>query len=760
MSFRGTVAIIFTVAMVEICFSHCSQVYVVYMGRRTGSDPGEILERNHQVLASVHDGSLEKARAAHVYSYKHGFSGFAAKLTEGQASLLSKMPGVVSVFPNQKRNLHTTHSWDFMGLLSDEAMEVPGFSTRNQDNVIIGFIDTGLWPESPSFSDSQMPPVPPRWKGHCQEGEAFNSSICNRKVIGARYYFSGFEAEEGAHTIKHDLDKPQNYNSARDASGHGSHTASIAAGRYVWNMNFNGLGAGGARGGAPLARIAVYKSCWDSGCYDADLLAAFDDAIKDGVDIVSLSLGPNYPQGGYFLDAISIGSFHAVTHGIPVVTSVGNEAVQGSATNIAPWMITVAAGATDRDFTSNIVLGDGRVIEGESICVQSMNAPAMVMSASDAFAGYFTPYQASYCLDSSLNSSKVSGKVLVCRHADSSADSKLAKSVVVKAAGGVGMILVDEQDKDVAIPFVIPAATVGTKAGNMILSYINNTSNPKSLILPPKTVLGSKRAPRVAAFSSKGPSSLSPQILKPDITAPGLNILAAWSPADKNKTFNILSGTSMACPHVTGIAALVKAVHPLWSPTAIKSAIMTTATVIDKDGNFITVDPEGRVANPFDYGAGFVNPMRVLNPGLLYDASAADYRTFLCSLGYDQRTVRLVTGDNSSCPSPGVSSNFDLNYPSIAIPNLKTKQSVTRTVTNVGKPVSVYRAIVSPPPGIEVTVVPRFLNFSSWGQKMRFTVTFKVVAPTNGYVFGSLTWRKRHVQVHSPLVVRRTKALL
>ncbi|CAN6440687.1 unnamed protein product [Victoria cruziana] len=724
------------------------------MGRRVGSVPGEILERNHQVIASVHDGSLEKARAAHVYSYKYGFSGFAAKLTEGQASLLSNMPGVVSVFPNQKRKLHTTHSWDFMGLLSDEAMEVPGFNTRNQDNVIVGFIDTGLWPESPSFSDSQMPPVPPRWRGRCQEGEAFSSSICNRKVIGARYYFSGFDAEEGTDAAKNHPDRPQSYNSARDASGHGSHTASIAAGRFVWNMNFNGLGAGGARGGAPLARIAVYKSCWDSGCYDVDLLAAFDDAIKDGVDIISLSLGPSYPEGDYFLDAISIGSFHAVSHGITVVTSVGNEAAQGSATNIAPWMITVAAGATDRDFTSNIMLGGGRVIKGESVSAQSMNAPAMIMPASDAFAGYFTPYQASYCLDSSLNSSKVRGKVLVCRHADTSADSKLAKSVVVKEAGGVGMILVDEQDKDVAIPFVIPAATVGTKDGEMILSYINSTSEPKSLILPPETVLGSKRAPRVAAFSSKGPSSLSPQILKPDITAPGLNILAAWSPAAKNMTFNIVSGTSMACPHVTGIVALVKAVYPSWSPAAVKSAIMTTATVLDKEGDFITADPEGRLANPFDYGAGFANPMRVLNPGLLYDAAAADYRTFLCSLGYDQTNIRLVTGDNSSCPPHGVLSNFDLNYPSIAIPNLKTKQSVTRTVTNVGKPVSVYRAILSPPPGIEVTVAPRFLNFTRWGQKMRFTVTFKAVEPTNGYVFGSLTWRKRHLQVSSPLVVR------
>ena len=171
-------------------------------------------------------------------------------------------------------------------------------------------------------------------------------------MIGARYYLSGYEAEE-------DLITSVSFKSPRDSSGHGSHTASTAAGRHVTNMNYKGLAAGGARGGAPMARIAVYKTCWASGCYDVDLLAAFDDAIRDGVHILSVSLGPEAPQGDYFNDAISLGSFHAASHGVVVVASVGNEGSQGSATNLAPWMITVAASSTDRDFTSDIVLGDG-----------------------------------------------------------------------------------------------------------------------------------------------------------------------------------------------------------------------------------------------------------------------------------------------------------------------------------------------------------------------------------------------------------------
>ncbi|XP_068653376.1 subtilisin-like serine-protease S [Aristolochia californica] len=726
------------------------------MGSQNNTCPEEILEHNHQMLTLVHGGSAEKARASHVYSYKYGFRGFAAKLSEEQASkMATEMPGVVSVFPNIKRKLHTTHSWDFMGLMKDETMEISGLSTKNQENVIIGFLDTGIWPESPSFSDAHMPPVPSRWNGKCQTGEAFNSTSCNRKLIGARYYVSGYDVEEQSNEkeAKSNSDNVVKFRSSRDSSGHGSHTASTASGRYVDNMNFNGLAAGAARGGAPLSRIAVYKTCWDSGCYDADLLAAFDDAIKDGVDILSLSLGPAAPQGDYFNDAISVGSFHAASRGILVVSSVGNDGSAGSATNVAPWMLTVAATSTDRDFTSDILLGNKTKVTGESLSLFEMKTSARIIDASVAYGGYFTPFQSSYCLEGSLNRTKSRGKVLVCRHAESSSESKLAKSIVVKEAGGVGMVLIDEEDKDVAIPFVIPSAIVGKQTGDRILSFINQTRNSRSLILPAKTVLGSQPAPRIASFSSKGPNSLNSEILKPDIAAPGLNILASWSPALKKMNYNILSGTSMACPHVTGISALIKAVHPTWSPAAIKSAIMTSATNLDKNGDLITADPEGRDADPFDYGSGFMDPVAALDPGLIYDTGPEDYKNFLCSIGYDVASLRLLTGDNSICKKP-YPSPLDLNYPSISVPDLRGSRSVTRTVTYVGKGRSIYRAVVTSPRGINVTVTPKLMFFTSYGQKSIYTVKFKVVRPSKGYVFGSLTWRKKHVKVTTPLVVR------
>ncbi|RWR72766.1 subtilisin-like protein protease SBT5.3 [Cinnamomum micranthum f. kanehirae] len=662
------------VAAVKSCFA--SQVYVVYMGSKTNGTPDEILRQNHQMLSAVHQGSMEKAQASHVYSYRHGFRGFAARLTEEQVAAMAKLPGVISVFPNFKRTLHTTHSWDFMGLVDDEAMGIPGYSTKNQDNVIIGFIDTGIWPESPSFNDLQMPPVPPRWKGECEVGEAFNASSCNRKIIGARYYVNGYEAEEESSSDESlGADKIVRYRSARDSSGHGSHTASTATGRYVDNINFEGLARGGARGGARMARIAVYKACWDSGCYDADILAAFDDAIKDGVDILSISLGPESPQGEYFNDAISVGSFHATSHGILVVSSVGNEGSSGSATNLAPWMMTVSASSTDRDFTSDIVLGDGTFFKGASLSRSSMNAAARIMYASEAYAGYFTPYQSSFCLESSLNSTKVRGKVLVCRNVGSSSESRLGKSIVVRKAGGVGMVLIDEGDDDVAIPFVIPAAIVGQRVGDKILSYVNHTRKPRSLILPAKTVLDSEMRIKFAA------------------------------------------------------------------------------TVLDKRGHAITADPEGRLANPFDYGAGFVNPTNVLNPGLIYDAQPVDYKDFLCSIGYDENSVRLVTGNDSVC-NHSSSQGMDLNYPSISVPDLKSSFSVKRTVTNVGNARSVYKVVVYSPREVNVTVSPKYLIFNKYGQKISFTVNFKAVAPSNGYVFGSLTWKKKNLRVTIPLVVR------
>eukprot|EP00249_Psilotum_nudum_P036263 c6675_g1_i1 orf=482-2788(-) len=727
------------------------QVYVVYLGSKIHDDPEITSLHNHHLLARVHDGRLDAAAESIVYSYKHSFRGFSARLSPDQVASLAEMPDVLRIFRSERRQLHTTRSWEFLGFQPTEVGGIP-HSTGRQHNVILGILDTGLWPESKSFSDHLMPPVPRRWRGRCDPGENFTIAMCNRKVIGARYYMKGLQG--GLGDIPSISAGGSDFLSPRDSEGHGSHTASTAAGRFVANMNMQGLANGGARGGAPLARIAVYKVCWSEGCFDADILAAFDDAIKDGVDILSLSLGPDPPQNDYFNDAVSIGSFHAVRQGISVICSVGNNGPAKTATNIAPWILTVAASSIDRTFPSNVVLGSKAVLQGVSLSRHQMNVgSAQLIYGGNANMPLFTPTQSSYCLNSSLDPTKVKGQIVVCQHPGDYADSRLAKSQVVKAVGGVGMVLIDESDQDIAIPFDLPATLVGSEAGKDILSYINSSRRPTAYITPASTVLDYKPAPQVAVFSARGPNPITADILKPDITAPGLNILAAWSPAKQGLDFNIVSGTSMSCPHVSGIAVLLKASHPTWSPAAIKSAIMTTAYVRDNEGNSVTCSPTGIAAGPFDFGAGHVFPRKAQNPGLIYDAEPGDYVDFLCGSGYDTSTLQLVTGDKTTLCPLNSSHPSNLNYPSITISTLEGKQTVVRRATNVGNSDSVYHADLNVPMGVTVRVIPDTLVFTSFGQTLSFSLEFTVVSPGKDYVFGSLTWINGLHKVRSPIVV-------
>lgn len=216
------------------------------------------------------------------------------------------------------------------------------------------FTYTGVWPESESFSDEGMGPIPSKWKGYCDANDGVR---CNRKLIGARYFNKGFQAATG---------QPLNssYNTARDTDGHGTHTLATAGGRFVSGANFLGSANGTVKGGSPNARVASYKVCWPS-CLDADILAAFDAAIQDGVDILSVSLGSR-PRH-YFGHGISLGSFHAVKNGILVVCSAGNSGPSpGTASNVAPWILTVAASTIDRDFPSNVVLGNNKLFK---VCI-------------------------------------------------------------------------------------------------------------------------------------------------------------------------------------------------------------------------------------------------------------------------------------------------------------------------------------------------------------------------------------------------------
>ncbi|KAG6549558.1 hypothetical protein Mapa_008939 [Marchantia paleacea] len=413
-----------------------------------------------------------------IYSYKHGFQGFAALLTDDQAATLRGKPGVLKVFPSRVLKTQTTRTWDFLGL--DDA-SLSRFSPRNssasetamraESETIIGLIDTGIWPESASFKDDDMPPVPSRWNGTCQTGEDFTSASCNRKLVGARYYTKGLLANQEPDTVGWIW----GYKSARDATGHGTHTASIATGRVVQNVSYRGLAHGSARGGAPNARLAVYKACWEGQCYEEDLLAAIDDAILDGVDVLSLSVAPSPPQPTYAEDALAIGAFHAMQQGLLVICSAGNINGEATVTNAAPWILTVGASSIDRTFYTPIILGNNVTIEGVALNFVASQKFASLVDGGDANSASFTSDQAGACLNYSLDPTKVKGKIVVCKHPIGSVFTKEDKCDVVKEVGGAGVIFIDEFDKSVASTFTLPTAVVSSSDGEKILSYINST---------------------------------------------------------------------------------------------------------------------------------------------------------------------------------------------------------------------------------------------------------------------------------------------
>ncbi|KAL2460081.1 Subtilase family protein [Abeliophyllum distichum] len=765
MSFPWAYCIIFFVVYQHFCFTAAisSNVYIVYMGEKPYDAP-ELAENSHHELLSDILGGKKAAMEAILYSYTRGFSGFSAVLTPSQARIVAGLPGVVRVVPNRIFNLHTTRSWDF---LQFNPQLSNGILLKGQSGAgsIIGVLDSGIWPESESFKDDGMEDVPSRWKGICQEGEEFNHSNCNRKIIGARWYIKGYEAEFGKLITSDGTE----FLSPRDATGHGTHTSSTVAGAWIENANVLGLGQGLARGGAPSAWLAVYKVCWATGgCSSADILAAFDDAIFDGVDVISMSLGSLPPLSTYVDDTVSIGSFHAMAKGISVVCSGGNNGPYSeTVVNTAPWVITVAASTIDRAFPIIITLGNNQTFVGQALYMsEDLDKFYPIVYGEDIMSTDAYEDDARSCIADSLNATLARGKVLLCF------ESRLQRFPVnaartVKNIQGIGLVFAKFRTKEVSLCLDVPCAQVDLTIGTSLLTYIGSTSNPVVKFNLPKTAVGRQISPNVALFSSRGPSSLSPNVLKPDIAAPGVDILAAWSAATRAQPsgavenhlnpfkFKFASGTSMACPHISAIVSLLKVIHPTWSPAAIKSALVTTASLTDEYGQAAVAEgAPHKQADPFDYGGGHVDPNKAVNPGLVYDLDVKDHARFLCAMGYNATAISLLTRTNAPCRG---TANFlaNFNLPSITIPQLKNCMTVSRTVTNVGPDISIYTAMIQSPPGTDVVVKPPILTFSSDVKKLKFKVTFCSLLRVQGtYSFGNLLWDDGSHVVRIPLIVR------
>ncbi|KAM3271023.1 subtilisin-like protease [Capsicum chacoense] len=672
----------------------------------------------------------EKARL--IYSYHNVIIGFAARLSAKQVKEMEKKPGFKSAWSQRILSLHTTHTPSFLGLQQNVGL----WKDANYGKgVIIGVLDTGITPDHPSFSDEGMPPPPAKWKGKC---ESNFTAKCNKKIIGARVF-------------------PTSSDSPIDENGHGTHTASTAAGRFVKGANVYGNANGTAVGIAPLAHVAIYKVCQPFGCADSDILAAMDAAIDDGVDILSLSLGGG--SKAFYNDPIALGAFSAAKRGILVSCSASNNGPYDSTlSNEAPWILTVGASTLDRKLKATVKLGNQKVFEGESTFHPKGHNSAFYPLFDPSLNA--TDFDSPYCGTGTLNDPEIKGKIVLCM--EGGGYSRIEKGQAVKDAGGVGMILYTIADYGAtkfADAHVLPALYISYKDGMEILDYMNTTSKPIARIAFQGTIIGDKDAPVVAAFSSRGPNLASPGILKPDIIGPGANILAAWPTSVDNKpnaksTFNIISGTSMSCPHLSGVAALLKSTHPTWSPAAIKSAIMTTANTVNLANDPI-LDERLLPASIFAVGAGHVNPSRANDPGLVYDTQFKDYLPYLCGLNYTNRQVGNLLQHKVDCKEVKRIPEGQLNYPSFSITLEETSQMYTRTVTNVGEAKSSYIVEIASPPGVSVTVKPSTLKFSKLNQKLKYQVSFarKDNGTSSGIAQGFLIWTSMKYSVRSPIAV-------
>ncbi|RCV08605.1 hypothetical protein SETIT_1G340000v2 [Setaria italica] len=667
-----------------------------------------------------------------LYSYAHAATGFAARLTERQAAHLASQRSVLAIVPDATQQLQTTRTPSFLGLSHSSGL-LP--RSNGATDVVIGVIDSGIYPKDrASFvADASLPLPPRKFQGTCVSTPSFNASAyCNNKLVGARFFYQGYEAAHGR------LNETKESKSPLDTIGHGTHTASTAAGSAGADAAFFSYAKGKAIGMAPGARIAAYKPCWTKGCTDSD---------------TSWRLKRPSPTG-------------AVRRGIVVSASSGNFGPgEFTAVNIAPWILTVGASTIDRHFPASVVLGNGETFTGTSIYAGVPLGEAMLPLVYGGDVG------SNVCEAGKLKASLVAGKIVVC---DPGVNGRAAKGEAVKLAGGAGTILVSSKEfgeQAMTTAHILPATAVVFTDAEKIKNYIRSNASPVATIKFQGTVVGqTPSSPRMASFSSRGPNRWAPEILKPDVTAPGVDILAAWtgenSPSQldsdpRRVKYNIISGTSMSCPHVSGIAALLRQAHPDWSPAAIKSALMTTAYNLDNAGDIIKDMSTGKASTPFVRGAGHVEPNRAVDPGLVYDAGADDYFSFLCALGYttEQIAVFKTKDDPAVDCSTRTASAGDHNYPAFSAVFNSTNGEVTqrRVVRNVGSNVEAkYTPSVSVPAGVRVMVKPRKLRFSAAQKTQQYEITFMARGEgsvADKYTFGSIVWSDGEHKVTSPIAI-------
>jgi len=712
-------------------------------------------------LADGHAKALAAVGASGLarYDYSVAFNGFSAALTGAQADAIAKAPGVVKVWKDEVRKADTISTPGFLGLSGAAGVWQKQFGgvSHAGEGVIIADLDTGIWDLNPAFAPLSSPrpdqaTIDAKWHGVCNAGTV-QPIACTNKIIGARYYGAGF----GNTVIPEEFDGPRDYN------GHGSHTASTAAGANGVTATINGGVVGQASGMAPAARLAIYKVLWENATHTSGsgttsgIVAAINDAVSDGVDVINYSISGS---SQYIVSPDELAFFNAAQAGVFISASAGNSGDTvgaGSVAHNAPWEMTVAASTHDRGNSNTVTLGNGAVYHG--VGVSAGIGPKPLIRSADAVLTGANVEAARLCYSSAtppgnaLDPVKVAGKIVIC---DRGVNARVDKSQAVNQAGGSGMVLantVSDAQSLNADFHIIPTSHVNRTDGDAIKAYAVVGSGATATISARDTT--PVRAPAMAGFSSYGPALAGGgDLLKPDITAPGVDVVAAVAPPGNNgNSFDAYSGTSMAAPHITGIAALVLQAHPGWSPMWVKSALMTTASPLDNKG--LPIQRAGVNATPLDYGNGHVTPAKAFDPGLVYDNGALDWARYGCGIGQFQ-----LVYDPSVCATSGSIDPSNLNYPSIAVAGLAGSQTVTRTVTNTSvDQASQYTPNVVAPPGFTAKVNVTQLTIPPLKSRS-FSVTFtRTTAPLTQWTFGSLTWTdKRGHSVRSAVALQPVAA--
>ncbi|MQL94588.1 hypothetical protein Taro_027246 [Colocasia esculenta] len=701
------------------------QTYIVHLRKpahMVSASPSELEVWHRSFLPTP---SLDSGEPRMVYSYGRAISGFAAKLTPEEVDAMAAKEGFLLAHPDEPLVFET--SWVPYFLRLSTADSGLWNLTNFAKTIVVAVIDSGINPSHSSFVDTYIPSPPSKWKGRC---DLRSPNKCNNKIIGARNFDS---AGPGAEPL--------------DNNGHGTFVASVVGSNIVPNANVNGLAEGSAAGISAGAHLAIYRADSASG-----LIASFDEAIRDGADVITVSV--SLPEGRFYSNDLAIAALSAAESRLFVSCAAGNGGPhRSSVRNGAPWVLTVGASTIDRALRVFLDLGNGEKFTGESL-ERTGQVPTQQLNL------VFPGDGSNMLRTCSAPLTGVTGMAVVCQ-SDPASISPQEQGENVRNSMGAAMILMNSQLNGSTLILednVLPTVAITHDDSQRILNYVRTAGGRATVTMRAEgTIYSVSPQPTVASISGRGPSRVNGGILKPDVIGPGVNIIGASSQSSNG--FVMMSGTSVSAPMLASIGAMLKVTHPAWSPAAIRSAIMTTSNHLN-NARAPIVDQTGGPAGAFAIGAGHVHPLRANDPGLVYDIQPEDYIRYLCGLpGYTQREVDAVARRSVDCASEGRISAEELNYPSIAVALSGVRKTVTRTVRNEGPGRSTYMAEVEgmlAEMGVEVN--PDVLNFMEEGEEQSFTVTFSIANPMEfrGQVYeGQLKWvatTSLHV-VRSPLVV-------